>query len=44
MKSQKLFLLIKMAEKLNLEVYPYVELLFYVHGKHLWSCQDGQLT
>ena len=19
-------------------------LLFYVHGKHLWSCWDGQLT
>ena len=19
-------------------------LLFYVHGKHLWSCRDGQLT
>ena len=21
-----------------------VDLLFYVHGKHLWSCRDGQLT
>ena len=21
-----------------------VMLLFYVHGKHLWSCRDGQLT
>ena len=21
-----------------------VALLFYVHGKHLWSCRDGQLT
>ena len=21
-----------------------VLLLFYVHGKHLWSCRDGQLT
>ena len=21
-----------------------VALLFYVHGKHLRSCQDGQLT
>ena len=21
-----------------------IELLFYVHGKHLWSCRDGQLT
>ena len=21
-----------------------VVLLFYVHGKHLWSCRDGQLT
>ena len=22
----------------------YVVVLFYVHGKHLWSCRDGQLT
>ena len=22
----------------------YVVLLFYVHGKHLRSCRDGQLT
>ena len=21
-----------------------VMLLFYVHGKHLWSCRDGQLS
>ena len=21
-----------------------VALLFYVHGQHLWSCWDGQLT
>ena len=21
-----------------------VVLLFYIHGKHLWSCRDGQLT
>ena len=21
-----------------------IVLLFYIHGKHLWSCQDGQLT
>ena len=21
-----------------------VELMFNVHGKHLWSCRDGQLT
>ena len=21
-----------------------VDLLFYVHGKHLMSCRDGQLT
>ena len=21
-----------------------VDLLFYVHGNHLWSCRDGQLT
>ena len=23
---------------------PYVALLFYVHGEHLRSCRDGQLT
>ena len=29
----------------NLKGEPYVVvLLFYVHGKHLRSCQDGQLT
>ena len=22
----------------------FVDLLFYVHGKHLRSCRDGQLT
>ena len=22
----------------------FVVLLFYIHGKHLWSCWDGQLT
>ena len=22
----------------------YIDLLFYVHGKHLRSCRDGQLT
>ena len=27
-----------------LRVSNIVELLFYVHGKHLWSCRDGQLT
>ena len=21
-----------------------VVLLFYIHGKHLWSCRDGHLT
>ena len=28
------------------EIYEVVVivLLFYVHSKHLWSCQDGQLT
>ena len=24
--------------------YKHVALLFYVHGKHLRSCRDGQLT
>ena len=29
----------------NLVVYKYcIVLLFYVHGKHLRSCRDGQLT
>ena len=25
-------------------VLGFVDLLFYVHGKHLRSCRDGQLT
>ena len=28
----------------NIVVVVVVVLLFYVHGKHLRSCQDGQLT
>ena len=28
----------------NLGVVVVVVLLFYVHGKHLRSCRDGQLT
>ena len=28
----------------NLTYYVVVVLLFYVHGKHLRSCRDGQLT
>ena len=27
-----------------LQVVVVVALLFYVHGKHLRSCRDGQLT
>ena len=26
------------------EDFVVVVLLFYVHGKHLWSCRDDQLT
>ena len=29
---------------MTLDVYFVVALVFYVHGKHLRSCQDGQLT
>ena len=28
----------------NVVVDVVVDLLFYVHGKHLRSCRDGQLT
>ena len=28
----------------TVQVFEFVELLFYVHGKHLRSCRDGQLT
>ena len=28
----------------NGDVVVFVVLLFYVHGKHLRSCRDGQLT
>ena len=30
--------------KLSFVVVVVVALLFYVHGKHLRSCRDGQLT
>ena len=30
--------------KRNLNLVVVVALLFYVHGKHLRSCRDGQLT
>ena len=29
---------------IKLGVAAFVALLFYVHGKHLRSCRDGQLT
>ena len=41
------FLYFNSIEKLLLPYKFYVEfveLLFYVHGKHLRSCRDGQLT
>ena len=31
-------------KKLGLRLVTIVALLFYVHGKHLRSCRDGQLT
>ena len=30
--------------QLGFKVVVVVALLFYVHGKHLRSCRDGQLT
>ena len=30
--------------RINFDVVVVVLLLFYVHGKHLRSCRDGQLT
>ena len=30
--------------RLNFRTLRFVVLLFYVHGKHLRSCRDGQLT
>ena len=30
--------------RINFAVVAVVALLFYVHGKHLRSCRDGQLT
>ena len=39
---------VKVARNENPETWPGVNvvvvLLFYVHGKHLRSCPDGQLT
>ena len=33
------------SEKLSsFLIFTFVALLFYVHGKHLRSCRDGQLT
>ena len=39
----------ELYEKIKIEaaeykVVDFVDLLFYVHGKHLRSCRDGQLT
>ena len=31
-------------EAKNKSIFVVVVLLFYVHGKHLRSCRDGQLT
>ena len=35
---------IQLFSFLVLKVVVVVALLFYVHGKHLRSCRDGQLT
>ena len=49
-KSEKLkcrllqFLFGDLKVKNNLLLCCFVVLLFYVHGKHLRSCRDGQLT
>ena len=32
------------SQKLVLPIVVVVVLLFYIHGKHLRSCRDGQLT
>ena len=32
------------GKNVNVDVVVVVALLFYVHGKHLRSCRDGQLT
>ena len=34
----------RLVRSRNLVVVVVVGLLFYVHGKHLRSCRDGQLT
>ena len=34
----------KTSKDTNMVVVVVVALLFYVHGKHLRSCRDGQLT
>ena len=38
------FKLSTMNDKITLMRFVVVALLFYVHGKHLRSCRDGQLT
>ena len=32
------------ASRGSKKIFVFVVLLFYVHGKHLRSCRDGQLT
>ena len=38
------FLFASLDGQVILDFVVVVALLFYVHGKHLRSCQDGQLT
>ena len=41
----EIFIFIRaIVQKYNLVHIVVVALLFYVHGKHLRSCRDGQLT
>ena len=43
-KKYNLKFLNKNSEHAVLQIRRSVVLLFYVHGKHLRSCRDGQLT
>ena len=43
-RKKGLFFCSRSKQHLGFVVVVVVVLLFYVHGKHLKSCQDGQLT
>ena len=44
MNSFNVNLIVKVNGCVSIASYFIVVLLFYVHGKHLRSCRDGQLT